>query len=151
MVALRYYPFQGTWGYGTVLFSVLLIEMAFLLILKLSSALRSLSRRQSALAPLERWYFRLFRLRIWLLLYMVILPLWISPMIARRIKLWAAVLFVCTSVAAYLSVVAQWDNTLREKWRCSVLDRRNRRLLTRSLLVHLLFTILPAIGYLVLR
>lgn len=151
LIALKYYAFRSTWGYGAALCAIILIEAAVLLALKLLSLLRRASRRRGALGPLEHWYFRLFKLRIWLLLYAMIMPVWLSSMIPPRTKLWALLLFAGASVAAFLSVITQWENTLQGQWRRSLLDRRNRRLLVRPLLIHLLFTAIPVLGYLALK
>lgn len=124
---------------------------AALAALRLSSVLRGRSRRRNALAPLVRWYFRLFRLRVWLLLYLVVLHVRISTLIPPRTRMLVTLLYAAFSVGAWLSVVNHWENALREKWRVSILAGRNRHLLAPSLLIHTLLTVLPLLGCRLIR
>jgi hypothetical protein len=151
LVAVKYYALPGIWMYGAIALTIVLLEACVLGIIRLASALRVASQRRISLPPTAWWYLRSFRLRIWLPMYLVILPVLLSSMITPRTRAWAAVLFAAASGAAFVSVIAQWDNALREKWRTSILERGNQRLLLPPLLIHLLFTMVPLAAYLVSR
>lgn len=143
--------FHSVWEVGAAVGLIVMLALLILLLVKILSAIGNLFRRQLSLSPLERWYWRFLRVRSWVLLYVLITPILISSVISLSTKRWALVLFILFGAASYLYFIAQCENTLREKWRCSLFDKGNIRLITRSVLIHIILIVIPVFGYIIAK
>jgi hypothetical protein len=146
-----YWSFSGIWEVGSAVGLIILLALLVLLVVGALSAANKLFARQIALSPIERWYWRLLRVRSWVLLYAVVAPVLISSTIAPAVKRWSMVLAILFGVATYAYFVAHCENELSEKWRCSLSDRGNLRLLARPLLTHAVLVAIPVVAYILLR
>jgi hypothetical protein len=146
-----HYSFSSLWTVGfagglTVIFAVLV-----LLLVRALSFVSNALRRQSSGKPMQRWYWRFVRIRSWVFLYMLAIPLLISSTSTASTKRWTLVLTVLFGVASYLYFIAHCENTLNEKWRSSLFDKGNTRLAAGSALVHIGLMMVPLVGYVAAR
>lgn len=132
---------------GLIVMAALLI----LLLLKMLSTIDNLFHRQLPSHPLEKWYWRFFQLRFWMLLYILITPVFISSFIPISTKGWILILFILFSALSYSFFINHCENTLREKWRMSLFEAGNIRLITRSVLIHTGLTLIPVLGYIIVK
>ncbi len=146
-----YWSFSGIWELGSALGLIILLALLVLLLVGALSAVNKLFARQIALSPIERWYWRLLRMRLWVFLYAVVAPVLVSSTIAPAVKRWSMVLAILFGVATFAYFVAYCENELSEKWRCSLSDKGNLRLLARPLLTHGVLVAIPVIGYILLK
>lgn len=132
---------------GCAVALIVIVALLVLLLFRVSSAANRLFRRRISLSPMERWYWRFLRIRTWALLYLVVVPVFISRTIPPGVKRWTLVLSTLFGAASYLYFISDCENNLNEKWRCSLADRGNIRLIARSLVVHLMLMTIPVLGY----
>lgn len=147
------------WGFSPNLYSFLelaltgvlitVLTLVVIFLVRLLTVTSELFHRQTPSRPLGSWYRRFIRIKWWVLLYAVVLPLMISPGVSVNTKRWALAVSVLFGAATYAYFISQCDNTLREKWRLSLFDKGNIRLLTSSILLHILLTAVPLAGYFV--
>jgi hypothetical protein len=145
-----YWSFSSIWEVGSALGLIIIFALLVLLLVGALSAVIKLFRRQIALSPIERWYWRLLRMRLWASLYTIIAPVLVSSTITPAVKRWSIVLSILFGVATYVYFVAQCENTLCAKWRCSLSDKGNLRLLAKPLLTHAVLVTIPVVGYILL-
>jgi len=146
-----HYSFSSVWKVGSTVGLIVMLALLILLMVRVLSAMSNLFRRQLSLSPMERWYWRFLRIRSWVFLYVVITPVFISSIISPSTKRWTLVLSMLFGVASYLYFITQCENTLHEKWRCSLSDKGNIRLITRSVLTHVVLMTIPVLGYIVFK
>lgn len=143
--------FHSLWEIGAAVGFIVGSALLLLLLIRVLSAFSRVFRGRLSLRPIERWYWRFVRIRSWVLLYLLITPILVSSAISAGTKRWALALSVLFGAASYLYFIAHCDNTVREKWRCSLLDKGNLPLITRSVLIHGVLTVAPLCGYLAAR
>jgi hypothetical protein len=146
-----YCSFSSVRKLGSAVGLIVILALLMLLLVRVLSAMKNLFRLQISLSPMERWYWRFLRIRSWAFLYVVITPVFISSTISPSIKRWTLVLSILFGVASYLYFITHCDNTFHEKWRCSLSDRGNVRLITRSVLTHVVLMIIPVLGYILFK
>ena len=146
-----YSPVQSVWEVVAAVGLIVLFAVLILLLVKILSAVDNLFRRQLSFNMLERWYWRFFRVRFWGLLYIIITPILMSPFILISTKRLVLILFIFIGVLSYLFFIAHSENTLREKWRSSLFDKGNIRLILRSVLIHIGLTLIPVFGYIIVK
>ena len=144
-----YWPFSHLWMVLMAVGLPVMLALLVLLVVKTASSVGGSFRRQFSLRPMAGWYWRLLRIRSWVLLYVVITPIFVSHMIAANTKRWTLALSILFSSAAYLYYIAHCENTLHDKWRCSLADRGSMRLIARPLLVHFVLMMIPVLEYIV--
>jgi len=142
-----HFPFHSVWEIGFAVGLIVLLALLILVLVRMMSAMGKIFRKKLSLSPIERWYWRFLRIRSWVLLYLVILPVLISTNTTPGAKRWAMVLSILFGAVSYLYFIAQCENTLHEKWRCSLFDKGNIRIITRSVLVHIVLMTIPVLGY----
>jgi hypothetical protein len=136
------YSFSSHWKVGAAV---------GLIAIRALSGVNNYFGRQIFLSPMQRWYWRFLRIRSWAFLYAVVAPVFVSSAISLSIKRWTLVLSILFAVALYLYFITHCENTLHEKWRCSLFDKGNTRLVIRSVLIHVVLTAIPAIGYIIFQ
>ena len=147
----NYFSFSQVWMAGAAAGLIVAFALLLLLLVRALSAINTLFRRQLHLSPLERWYWRFLRIRSWVFLYLVITPVFVSAAISPAIKRRTLILSLLYGVASYLYFITHCENTLYEKWRCSLFDRHNIGLITRSALTHAALMLIPVLGYTLFR
>ncbi len=145
----RHYSFHGILDVAATIGLIVMLALLILLLVRVLSSMGNRLRRQLPLRPMERWYWRFLRIRSWVLLYMVVIPVFISSFTTVSTKRWAFVLSILFGVASYLYFIAQCETTLHEKRRCSLFDKGNLRLIARSVLIHIGLMTVPVIGYII--
>jgi hypothetical protein len=146
-----YCSFSSVAKIGSAIALIVIVALLVLLVVRVLSAMNNLFRRQISLSPMERWYWRFLRIRLWAFLYVVIAPVFISSAVSPDVKRWTLVLSILFGVASYLYFITYCDNSLREKWRCSLSDKGNIGLITRSVLTHVVLMMIPVLGYIFLK
>jgi hypothetical protein len=146
-----HYSFSSLLKLGSAVGVIVILALLVLLFVRVTRGVNNLFGRQLSLSTIERWYWRFLRIRSWVFLYVVVAPIFISSTIAMSAKRWTLILAILFGVASYLYFISHCENTLSEKWRCSLFDEGNFRLITRSVLVHAILMVIPALGYIVLR
>ena len=99
-----------------------MVAVVVLLLVRVLSAVNNLFGRQISLSPMERWYWRFFRIRSWAIIYAVVTPVFISRTISTSTKRWTLVLSILFGVTSYLYFISNCENILDERWRCSLFD-----------------------------
>jgi hypothetical protein len=143
----NYYFFSSVLEVGYALALIVMVALLVLLLVRILSAMNTLFRRRITLSPMERWYWRFLRIRSWAFLYVIVIPVFVSRTISPGIKRWTLVLSILFGVSSYLYFIAHCENNLLEKWRCSLSDKGNTGLITRSVLVHISLMTIPVLGY----
>jgi hypothetical protein len=143
----NFLSFSRVWTAGAVAILLIAFALLILLLVRACSVLSTLFRRRLSLSPLERWYWRFLRIRSWVFLYLVITPVFVSSAISSGVKRRTLILALLYGAASYLYFLSHCENALQEKWRCSLLDKGNIRLLTRSVLAHAALMLIPVLGY----
>ena len=146
-----WFPFSHVWDIGCAASLIVACALLILLLLRALSAMSNRFRRRTFSSPMTSWYWRFLRVRSWVLLYGVVAPVFFSTTISPGFKRWTLVLSVLFGVVLYLVFIAHCENTIHEKWRCSLSDTGNVRLVGRTFLIHLGLMAIPVLGYLVLR
>jgi len=146
-----YCSFSSIAKFGSAIALILMVALLVLLLVRVLSAINNLFRRQIYLNPMERWYWRFLRVRLWVFLYVVITPVLISSAVSPDVKRWTLILSILFGVASYLYFITYCENSLREKWRCSLSDKGNIGLITRSVLTHVVLMMIPVLGYVFLK
>jgi hypothetical protein len=147
----NYLAFSNAWAAGAVAALMAVLALLVLLLVRACSAVSTLFRRRLSLSPLERWYWRFLRIRSWVLLYLFITPVFVSASVPAAIKLRTLILSLLYGALSYLYFLNHCENTLQEKWRCSLFDKGNLRLLTGPALTHMMLMLIPVLGYALLR
>lgn len=142
-----YCSFSRVWMVGAAIGLIVILALLILLLVRVLSAMSNLFRRQISLSPMERWYWRVLRIRSWVFLYVVITPVFVSSTISPSIKRWTLFLSILFGVTSYLYFITYCENTLHEKWRCSLADKGNIRVIAGSVLTHVVLMIIPVLGY----
>jgi len=143
----NYLAFSHVWTAGAVAALAAAFALLVLLLVRACSAVSVLFRRQVTLSPLERWYWRFLRIRSWVFLYLAITPVFVSAAVSPTFKRRTLILSLLYGVAAYLYFLSHCENTLQEKWRCSLFEKGNFRLITGSALIHAALMLIPVLGY----
>jgi hypothetical protein len=143
------YSFYSLWTVGMAVGVIVILALLVLSIVRFLTGINNLFRRQIPLSPMERWYWRFLRIRSWVFLYVIVTPIFVSSTVSLSIKGWTLVLSVLFGVASYLYFITHCENTLHEKWRCSLFDEGNVRFIARTVLVHAALMVIPVLGYLV--
>jgi len=144
-----HHPFHGLWEIAVIAVSAVVLALLMLVILKAFSALSRFSFIQSSSHPMDRWYREVIRKEYWGLLYLCVIPIFISASIPSTIKRGFMVLSALFAASSYLYFLILCENTLYEKWRCSLRDKKNMRLLLRSALLHLTLLMIPLLIYII--
>ena len=144
-----HYSFSSLWKLGSAVGAIVILALLVLLIVRVLTGVKYWVCRQKSSSPMDRWYRRFLRIRSWVFLYVIVIPIFISSTVAPSTKRWTLVLSILFGVASYLYFISHCENSLHEKWRCSLLDRGNPRLITRSVLNHAAFMVIPVLGYIV--
>jgi hypothetical protein len=113
------------------------------LVLHLAS---SLGRRIGAaryIRPITAWYRRFLRLRVWLIVYALVVPILLSQTMPASTKVRAATLFLLFGVTSYAVFILYCENTLRERWRRSLSDLKLVPAVWRSAAMHVVFMAIP--------
>lgn len=142
-----YYSFSA---FGQMVLGIglaVVVALFVLLLVKMLSVVSNLFRRQVRFSPMERWYWRILHFRSWLLLYAIVGPVFISSGIAPATKRWTLALSIIFGIASYLYFIAQCESALNEKWRCSLFENGNIRLIARSVPTHIVLMAVPVMGY----
>jgi hypothetical protein len=147
----NYFTFSGLLEVGYAVALLVIVALVVLLLVRVLSAMNNLFGRQISLSPMERWYWRFLRIRSWAFLYVVITPVFISRTISTSTKRWTLVLSILFGLTSYLYFIAHCENSLHEKWRCSLSDEDNIKLITRSVLVHIVLMTIPVLGYVIAK
>jgi hypothetical protein len=142
-----HYPFYRIWELAAVVCLIAILAVLILVAVRVFSAVGRLFRRRLSWRPMESWYWRFVRLKAWVFLYLVVLPAFISSFTTSSTKRWALALSIVFGVASYLYFLSQCENTLNEKWRCSVIS--NIGIVARSAVVHILLMAIPVLVYIV--
>jgi hypothetical protein len=145
------FPFYDLWTFLLAVGSIVLLALLVLFIVRVLTGVNNLFHRQISLSPMESWYWRFLRIRSWVFLYVIVTPIFVSSTISLSVKVWTLVATVLFGVAAYLYFINHCENSFNEKWRCSLLDKGNIRLIARSVLVHAVLMFMPVLGYVVFR
>jgi hypothetical protein len=145
------YSFSNLWQVGSAVGVIFILALLVLFLLRGLTGVSKLFRRQISFSPMERWYWRFLRIRSWVILYVIVTPIFISSAVSQSTKRWTLVLSILFAVASYLYFISHCENTLHEKWRCSLFDRGNSRLLARTILNHAALMGIPVLGYIVFR
>ena len=132
---------------GCAVALIVVVALFVLFFQKALSAMNNLFRRRISLSPMERWYWRFVRIRSWALLYLVVIPVFVSSGVSTATKRWTLVFSMLFGAASYLYFISHCENNLNEKWRCSLADRGNLRLIARSVVVHFILMTIPVLGY----
>lgn len=143
----NYFSFSRVWMVGFAAGLLVAVALLILLLVRALSSVSNLFRRQISLSPMERWYWRFLRIRSWVFLYLIITPVFVSSTISPGIKRRTLILSILYGVASYLYFIAHCENTLHEKYRCSLSDKGNVRLIGRSALTHAVLMLIPVLGY----
>lgn len=130
---------------------IIVLALIILLIIKVLSAAGSLFQKQAPMRPMESWYRRFIRIKWWVLLYAAVTPVFASPFFSSAAKRWALIAAILFSIFSYAYFIAQCENTLREKWRISLYDKGNVKLLMSSFLLHIILTLVPLARYVAAR
>lgn len=141
--------FSSCLKFGSAIGANVILALLVLLIVRVLTGVTDLVRRRKSSSPVERWYRRFLRIRSWVFLYAIVTPIFISSTVSPSTKRWTLVLAMLFAVASYSFFISHCENTLHEKWRCSLFDRGNTRLITRSLLNHAVLMVIPVLGYIV--
>ena len=139
--------FASLLNVGSAVGAIVVLALLVLFIARVLTGAKYLVCGRKSSAPIERWYRRFLRVRSWVFLYVIVTPIFISSTVSPSTKRWALVLAMLFAVASYSCFLSHCENTLREKWRCSLLDRGNIRLIARSVLNHAALTAVPLLGY----
>ncbi|MBN2048905.1 MAG: hypothetical protein JW760_00560 [Spirochaetales bacterium] len=118
----------------------------------LFKGLSLLADRRKSLAgrdPLLSWYRRVIRPRTWIILYGILASLYISPFISQETKRRSLGLALFFGAVMFVFFLSHCDNALQEKWRRSLLHRKQRFLILRPLAAHSLGMAVCVLGYLV--
>jgi hypothetical protein len=81
-----HHPFHGLWEIAVIAVSAVVLALLMLVILKAFSALSRFSFIQSSSHPMDRWYREVIRKEYWGLLYLCVIPIFISASIPSTIK-----------------------------------------------------------------
>ena len=146
-----HYSFSSLWKVGSVVGAIVILALLVLIIVRVLAGVNNLFRRQISLTPMERWYWRFLRIRSWAFLYVIVTPIFVSSTVSPSAKRWALVLSILFAVASYLYFISHCENTLHEKWRCSLFDKGSTRLIARSALSHAALTVIPVLGYIIFK
>jgi hypothetical protein len=143
----NYFSFSGVLEVGCTVALVVMVAVVVLLLVRALSAMNNLFGRQISLSPMERWYWRFFRIRSWAFIYAVVTPIFISRNVSLSTQRWTLFLSIVFGVASYLYFVSHCENILHERWRCSLSDKGNIKLMARSALVHVVLMTIPVLEY----
>ena len=143
--------FSSLWKVSLAVGVIVILALLVLLIVRVSTWIYNLFGRRISLSPMERWYWRFLGIRSWVFLYAIVIPIFVSSTISLGVKRWALVLSILFGASSYLYFISHCENTLHEKWRCSLFDKGNFRLITRSVKIHAVLTVIPVLGYIVFR
>jgi hypothetical protein len=146
-----YCPFSSVWTVAFVVGVIVVVAFLALLLVRVLSAVNDLFRRQLSSNPMDGWYWRFVRIRSWAFLYGVTMPVFLSSAISLSMKRWTLALSVVFGLGSYLYFISHCENTLHEKWRCSLLDKGNMKLVVPSALTHVVLMTIPVLGYAVLK
>ena len=139
------------WNVGFTVGLIVMLSILVLLLVRVLSAMGNLFRRQLSFRPMESWYLRFLRIRYWVVLYMITIPVFVSSVISPSTKWWTLLLSILFGVASYLYFIAQCENTLYEKWRCSLSDKGSIRFIAGSVWIHIVLMTIPVLGYIVTK
>ena len=144
----RYFPFDD--ALPVVLsFSVLLTACAaVLLLVKGFSLLSRTFKVRKYHEPMQSWYWHFFKIKFWIILYLLMLPLLFIPAFSVKLKLQAAAVYLLFTLISYLFFVNHCANAAREKWRINFLSGKNIKLAIPPFIVHIILTLLPLSGLL---
>jgi hypothetical protein len=131
--------------------AIVILALLVLLVVRVLTGVKYLVRRRKSSSAMESWYRRFLRIRSWVFLYIIAAPIFISSTVSPSTKRWTLALAILFAVFSYLFFISHCENTLHEKWRCSLFGRGNTRLIARSLLNHAVLTAIPVLGYIVFR
>jgi hypothetical protein len=148
--AIRY-SLTGVWEIGAVVVLIVMLVLFILLLVRILTAVSNAFRVRLALSPMERWYWRFLRIRSWVFLYLLATPVFISSVISIATKRWALVLSLLFGVVSFLFFLTHCENTLHEKWRCSLFESGNLRLAARAILTHIFLMLVPVLVYVVAK
>jgi hypothetical protein len=145
------FSFAGLWELGLAVGGVVILAFLVLAMVRVLAGAGSMLRRRGSSGPIGRWYWRFVRIRSWAFLYSIVTPIFVSSTVSPGTKRWALFFSILFAAAAYLLFISHCENTLREKWRCSLFDRGSTGLLVRSALNQAALTAVPVLGYIVFR
>lgn len=146
----NYCSFSGILEVACTVALVVMVAFAVLLLVRVLSAMNNLFRRRISLSPMERWYWRFLRIRSWAFIYAVVTPIFISRKVSPSTQRWTLFLSIVFGVASYLYFISHCENILHEKWRCSLSDKGNIKLMARSALVHAVLMTIPVLEYFII-
>jgi hypothetical protein len=141
--------FSSLWQVASAIGLIVILSLLVLLVVRVLTGVSNLFGRLISLSPMERWYWRFLRIRSWIFLYAVVAPVFISSTISPGVKRWTLGISMLFGVASYLYFITHTENTLHEKWRCSLFDKGNIRLIVRSVVTHAVLMAIPVLEYFV--
>ncbi len=130
---------------------ILILSVTILVFFKAISSISSLFKGQMSLSIIESWYWRFFKIRFWIFIYFLLFPMLIIPVFPEKMRLWSLAIFLIFGTLSYLYFISQCENSLKEKWRSSLLMKKNRKLIIRSLAVHIILMLIPVAGFYLFR
>jgi hypothetical protein len=142
-----YISFEKTWQVGTAIGLVTSGVLAVLLLTKIRPVFGTYFRRRTTFSPMEGWYWRFVRVKNWVLYYLIVIPMLISELIPRGTSRWVLILFEILTAVSYLYFIASSENSLREKWRYSLFEKGNVRLIMKSGMIHIVLMLVPVAVY----
>jgi hypothetical protein len=145
-----HYSFSGLWQVASAMGLIAVLALLVLLLVRVLTGVGNWFGRRIPLRPVEKWYWRFLRIRSWIFLYAVVAPVFLSSTISPGVKRWTLGIAMLFAVASYLYFITHIENTLHEKWRCSLFEKGNTRLIARSAVAHAVLTAIPVLGYFVL-
>jgi hypothetical protein len=142
-----FFPLHSLWQIAAAIGAAAAAAILLLILTRALSALSSLIRRGLPSQPLDSWYRRIIRMRFWALLYLIAIPVLVSPFTAPGTKRWTLALAVLSGTASYVYFLARCETALLEKWRLSLFEGSSIRLVARSAVLHMALTAVPVVGY----
>lgn len=139
-----YISFERTWQVGAAIGLVTLAVLGVLLLTKIRPVFGTFFRSRTTFSPMEGWYWRFVRVKNWGLYYLIVIPMLISELIPRGTSRLALILFEILTAVSYLYFIASSENSLREKWRYSLFEKGNIKLIIKSAIIHIVLMLIPA-------